>query len=59
MSMHNISARVTNRNTPESDRMGAVLHTVEYTDEKGEARVVTVYATDPMDAIKSVRQAQR
>ena len=51
----NISARVAQRNTPETDAMSVVKHIVEYTTEHdGMHHSVTVYAADPMDAINIV-----
>jgi hypothetical protein len=51
----NLSAHVEHPNTPESDKQDRVWHIVHYTED-GEKQQMQVYATDPLDAIDTVRK---
>ena len=55
MSVTNISARTAQPNTPETDAMPVVDHVVNFTHD-GKEQTRTVLATDPMDAIDTVRR---
>ena len=54
--MKNMKARVSEPNSPETDSQEFVLHTVTYTDDNGENQEAEVWAADPMDAIKEVKE---
>lgn len=55
MTVSNLSARVAQPNTPETDAMPVVDHTVEYTLD-GIRYSLTIPASDPMSAINIVRR---
>ena len=50
--MNNITARTSHPNTPETDYLEFVSHTVSYTDADGKNHETELLARDPMDAIK-------
>lgn len=54
-SIENMSARVAQPNTPETDAMAEVDHIVSWTSY-GDATEVTVMASDPTAAVEKVRQ---
>lgn len=51
---HAVSAKTTYPNTPESDRMPQVMHTVTMSD----GRAVNVMAADPIDAINKANSTK-
>ena len=53
--LHNLSAVVAQQNTPETDAMAKIDHTVTWT-ENGVHKSKTVLAADPMEAIAVVRR---
>lgn len=53
--LHNLSARVAQQNTPETDSMAEVNHIVTWT-ENGVHKSQTVLAADPVEAIAIVRR---
>jgi len=53
--LHNLSARVAQPNTPETDAMAKVNHIVNWT-ENGVHKSKTVLAADPREAIAIVRR---
>lgn len=53
--LHNISARVAQQNTPETDSMLGVNHIVTWT-ENGVHKSQTVLAADPVEAIAIIRR---
>jgi hypothetical protein len=55
MAVSNLSARVAQPNTPETDAMPVVDHTVEYMLD-GIRHSLTIPASDPMSAINIVRR---
>ena len=52
----NFSASVTFPNTPESDALEFVTHTVNYTKEGEGPQSMDIMARDPSDAIERVRR---
>ena len=57
--MNNITARTSQHNTPETDYLEFVFHTVSYTDDDGKNHEVELLARDPMDAIKRFRRKRK
>ena len=55
MRVTNLSARVAQSNTPETDAMPVVDHVVEYTLD-GMRYSITILASDPMAAIDTVKR---
>lgn len=53
--LHNLSARVAQQNTPETDSMAEVNHIVTWT-ENGVHKSQTVLAADPVEAIAIIRR---
>ena len=53
--LHNLSARVAQQNTPETDSMTEVNHIVTWT-ENGVHKSQTVLAADPVEAIAIIRR---
>lgn len=53
-----ISASTTYPNTPETDLLPRVMHTVSYTDGQ-QVKEMQVNATDPLDALDIVRRLLR
>lgn len=47
-------AHTTNKNTPETDLLPEVMHTVEYTTPKGDSGTIQIMAKDPQDALRKV-----
>ena len=54
-----VSARTTNPNTPESDLLPEVMHTVYLFSEEHGQRTVDLLASDPLNAIDKVNQKLR
>lgn len=54
----NYRASVAQANTPETDAMDKVLHTVQFR-ENGVPQNVQLLATDPMDAIRKLQRLHR
>lgn len=54
-----ISARTTFRNTPETDLMPTVYHTVNYSTETGAEGIAYVRAKDPQDAIRQINHMRQ
>ena len=52
------TAFVLEPNTPETDMMKEVLHTVTFL-KNGEPHLIDIRATDPMDAIEKVRHSHK
>lgn len=51
-----LSAHTTNSNSPETDAMPRVWHTVNGVGPDGSDMTIQIYATDPMDAITTARR---
>lgn len=49
-------AQTTNSNTPETDMMEKVMHTVQYTDPQGNFGTIEIMATDPINAMNIVNK---
>jgi len=55
LGLSNLSAKVKNKNTPDTDREEEVLHVVEGVRE-GMKFTAFIHATDPMDALSQYRK---
>jgi len=58
LGLSNLSAKVKNKNTPDTDREEEVLHVVEGVRE-GMKFTAFIHATDPMDALSQYRKLIR
>lgn len=52
-------ARVAQPNTPLTDKLPKVCHSVDYTDEHGICGMVYVMAKDPLDAIRQINHMKK
>lgn len=51
-------AKTTNKNTPETDLLPEVMHTVTYyiDNKEGKSGILQIMAKDPQDAIKKINR---